>query len=87
MRKTQMRFALVFMFLVAPLAVGAQGQGDRVPSSWTTATVSGAGQPKGYVDPKVLLGVSWRRPGNTGHVGVQAKTRVPGRHSWRSGRT
>lgn len=74
MRKTQMRFALVFMFLVAPLAVGAQGQGDRVPSSWTTATVSGAGQPKGYVEFQKFCSVCHGEgPGIPGTLALQAK--------------
>jgi (+)-pinoresinol hydroxylase len=74
MRKTQMRFALVFMCVVAPLAVRAQGQGERVPSSWTTATVSGAGQPKGYVEFQKFCSVCHGEgPGIPGTLALQAK--------------
>jgi (+)-pinoresinol hydroxylase len=38
--------ALAFFFA----ARVASGQEQRIPSSWTTATVSGEGQPRGYVE-------------------------------------
>jgi (+)-pinoresinol hydroxylase len=39
--------------LVAPVSPGqqpAENAGQRIPSSWTTTTVSGEGQPRGYVE-------------------------------------
>ena len=47
MIKIGMRLAIVCCCLVAARSVAAQEQ--RIPSSWTTATVSGEGQPRGYV--------------------------------------
>ena len=48
MRNAGVRLAIACVCLFAAQAVGAQEQ--RVPSSWTTATVSGESQPRGYVE-------------------------------------
>jgi mono/diheme cytochrome c family protein len=43
-----MRLAIAFVCLFAAWAVAAQEQ--RITSSWTVTTVSGQGQPRGYVE-------------------------------------
>ncbi len=48
MKKTAAFLVAGLFALLAPHAIKAQE--ERVPSSWTTATVSGQGQPKGYVE-------------------------------------
>ena len=48
MKKTAAFLVVGLFALLAPNAIKAQE--ERVPSSWTTATVSGQGQPKGYVE-------------------------------------
>jgi len=48
MKKTAAFLVAGLCALLAPNAIKAQE--ERVSSSWTTATVSGQGQPKGYVE-------------------------------------
>jgi mono/diheme cytochrome c family protein len=41
---------ITFALILAAYRGVAQDQGQRVASSWTTAAVSGQGQPRGYVE-------------------------------------
>jgi len=51
-RKLAVLTALAFAGISAshPAAAAPQQEGQRIASSWTTHTVSGQGQPKGYVE-------------------------------------
>lgn len=52
----------------------AQDQGQRIPSSWTTATVSGQGQPRGYVEyQKYCSACHGEGVGKPGTTALQAK--------------
>jgi (+)-pinoresinol hydroxylase len=48
----------------------AQDPGQRIPSSWTTTTVSGVGQPRGYVEYQKYCSAC-HAPG-VGHPGTMA---------------
>jgi len=42
--------AIALAWLLGGLTSAAQDQGQRIPSSWTTTTISGEGKPRGYVE-------------------------------------
>jgi (+)-pinoresinol hydroxylase len=65
-----MGVALVLFFAARPAAA----QGERIPSSWTTSTVSGAGQPHGYVEyQKYCSMCHGEGVGKPGTLALQAK--------------
>ena len=70
--KTLGKFLAVALFvIVAARAVGAQ---ERIASSWTTATVSGQGQPRGYVEyEKFCSACHGEGVGRPGTLALQAK--------------
>ena len=70
--KTLGTFLAVALFVVvAAQAVGAQ---ERIASSWTTATVSGQGQPRGYVEyEKFCSACHGEGVGRPGTLALQAK--------------
>ncbi|HXW62771.1 MAG TPA: cytochrome c [Candidatus Acidoferrales bacterium] len=52
----------------------AQDQGQRIPSSWTTTTVSGQGQPRGYVEyQKYCSACHGAGVGRPGTMALEAK--------------
>ncbi|HTR47240.1 MAG TPA: cytochrome c [Verrucomicrobiae bacterium] len=62
---------VAFLTLSAP---GAAAQGERIASSWTVATVSGQGQPKGYVEyQKFCSACHGEGVGRPGTLALQAK--------------
>ena len=72
MIKIGMRLAIVCCCLVAARGVAAQEQ--RIPSSWTTATVSGEGQPRGYVEYQKFCSMCHGEgDGKPGTMALQAK--------------
>ena len=70
--KTLGKFLAVALFvMVAARAAGAQ---ERIASSWTTATVSGQGQPRGYVEyEKFCSACHGEGVGRPGTLALQAK--------------
>jgi len=70
--KTLGKFLAVALFvMVAAQAAGAQ---ERIASSWTTATVSGQGQPRGYVEyEKFCSACHGEGVGRPGTLALQAK--------------
>jgi (+)-pinoresinol hydroxylase len=70
--KTLGTFLAVALFvMVAAQAAGAQ---ERVASSWTTSTVSGQGQPRGYVEyQKFCSACHGEGVGRPGTLALQAK--------------
>lgn len=70
--KTLGKFLAVALFvIVAARAAGAQ---ERIASSWTTATVSGQGQPRGYVEyEKFCSACHGEGVGRPGTLALQAK--------------
>jgi len=70
--KTLGKFLAVALFvIVAARAAGAQ---ERIASSWTTATVSGQGQPRGYVEyEKFCSACHGEGVGRPGTQALQAK--------------
>jgi mono/diheme cytochrome c family protein len=71
MRRIETQLAIIFLCLSA---ASAQAQGDRVPASWTEATVSGAGQPSGYVQFQKFCSVCHGEgPGMPGTLALQSK--------------
>jgi (+)-pinoresinol hydroxylase len=75
MRKTGISLAVALLAMVAAQAVAAQGQeGQRIASSWTPATVSGEGQPKGYVEyERFCSACHGEGVGRPGTLALQAK--------------
>ncbi|HXQ26739.1 MAG TPA: cytochrome c [Candidatus Acidoferrales bacterium] len=72
MIKIGMRLAIVCVCLFAARAAAAQEQ--RIPSSWTTATVSGQGQPRGYVEYQKFCSMCHGEGvGKPGTLALQAK--------------
>ena len=64
---------LIAWVLGAPIG-DAQDQGQRIPSSWTTTTVSGQGQPRGYVEyQKYCSACHGPGAGRPGTMALQAK--------------
>jgi len=70
--KTLGKYLAVALFMiVAARAAGAQ---ERIASSWTTATVSGQGQPRGYVEyEKFCSACHGEGVGRPGTLALQAK--------------
>ena len=70
--KTLGKFLAVALFvIVAARAAGAQ---ERIASSWTTATVSGQSQPRGYVEyEKFCSACHGEGVGRPGTLALQAK--------------
>jgi len=50
MKHTGLLWVIALAAILAAHGSAAQDQGVRIPSSWTTTTVSGQGQPAGYVE-------------------------------------
>jgi len=74
MKKTAMIAALAFASALATEHAGAQDQGQRIASSWTVATVSGQGQPRGYVEyQKYCSACHGEGVGKPGTLALQAK--------------
>jgi mono/diheme cytochrome c family protein len=75
MRKAGISFAVALFAMFVAQAVAAQGQeGQRIASSWTTATVSGEGQPKGYVEyERFCSACHGEGVGRPGTLALQAK--------------
>ncbi len=74
MKKTAMIAALAFACALAADQAGAQDQGQRITSSWTVATVSGQGQPRGYVEyQKYCSACHGEGVGKPGTLALQAK--------------
>ncbi len=74
MKKAGMFWAYVFLCFIMAREVRAQAQGDRVPASWTETTVSGAGQPRGYVEFQKFCSVCHGAgPGMPGTLALQSK--------------
>lgn len=72
MKHLAMLFAIAWV-LGAPIG-DAQDQGQRIPSSWTTTTVSGQGQPRGYVEyQKYCSACHGPGAGRPGTMALQAK--------------
>jgi len=72
MRTAGLRWATLLLCLFAAQTAGAQGQ--RIESSWTTATVSGQGEPRGYVEyQKVCSMCHGEGAGKPGTLALQAK--------------
>jgi len=67
--------ALTFVFVLgAAQSASAQGEGVRVKSEWVRATVSGEGQPKGYVQYQDYCSMCHGEgPGRPGTMALQAK--------------
>jgi len=74
MKKIVLIAALVFACALAAVQAGAQDQGQRIASSWTVATVSGQGQPRGYVEyQKYCSACHGEGVGKPGTLALQAK--------------
>ncbi|HKV04206.1 MAG TPA: cytochrome c [Candidatus Acidoferrales bacterium] len=72
MRGVGLRLAVAVASLLAARTVAAQGQ--RMPSSWTTATVAGEGQPTGFVEyQKYCSMCHGEGVGRPGTLALQAK--------------
>ncbi|MFY9689393.1 MAG: cytochrome c [Candidatus Acidiferrales bacterium] len=68
--------AAVVFLLAAPIAFTQDGaaQGEHVKSAWVRATVSGEGQPKGYVQYQDYCSMCHGEgPGRPGTMALQAK--------------
>jgi len=66
------RMALAVLLGAASMV--AQDAGQRIPSSWTTTTVSGEGQPRGYVEyQKYCSACHGPGVGRPGTMALQAK--------------
>jgi len=73
MKHVGMLFAFAWALLGPPIGE-AQDQGQRIPSSWTTTTVSGQGQPRGYVEyQKYCSACHGPGAGRPGTMALQAK--------------
>ena len=74
MRHVSVLSAIAFAWVLsAPLGT-AQDQGQRIPSSWTTTTVSGQGEPRGYVEyQKYCSACHGPGAGRPGTMALQAK--------------
>lgn len=65
---------LVCAIAISLVAHATAGQGERITSSWTTATVSGQGQPRGYVEyQKYCSMCHGEGVGKPGTLALQAK--------------
>jgi (+)-pinoresinol hydroxylase len=72
MSKAAITLAVGLFVIFAAKAAGAQEQ--RIASSWTPATVSGQGQPKGYVEyQKFCSACHGEGVGKPGTMALQAK--------------
>jgi (+)-pinoresinol hydroxylase len=72
MSKAAITLAVGLFVIFAAKAVGAQEQ--RITSSWTPATVSGQGQPKGYVEyQRFCSACHGEGVGKPGTMALQAK--------------
>jgi len=71
-RIAQTCLAAAFICLLAPRVVSAQDQ--RIAPSWTTSTVSGDGQPRGYVEyQRFCSACHGEGIGKPGTLALQAK--------------
>lgn len=71
MSKAAICLVMATAVLFAARAVGAQ---EKVTSSWTVATVSGQGQPKGYVEyQKYCIACHGEGVGRPGTLALQTK--------------
>lgn len=71
MKKGAIFLAVMICFAIAAKTASAQ---ERVISSWTTATVSGQGQPRGYVEyQKFCSACHGDGVGRPGTLALQAK--------------
>ncbi len=74
MKHVSMLFAIAFAWVIGVPIGEAQDQGQRIPSSWTTTTVSGQGQPRGYVEyQKYCSACHGPGAGRPGTMALQAK--------------
>lgn len=72
LNKVGVRLTLILVCLF--LARAAEAQGERIPSSWTTQTVSGEGQPQGYVQYQRFCSMCHGEGiGKPGTLALQAK--------------
>jgi (+)-pinoresinol hydroxylase len=72
MSKAAITLAVALFAIFAATAAGAQEQ--RITSSWTPATVSGQGQPKGYVEyQRFCSACHGEGVGKPGTMALQAK--------------
>jgi len=72
MKKLGFLFGAAIVFIFAAQALNAQEQ--RISSSWTVATVSGQGQPRGYVEYQKYCSVCHSEGvGKPGTMALQAK--------------
>jgi mono/diheme cytochrome c family protein len=72
MSKAAITLAVALFAIFAATAIGAQEQ--RITSSWTPATVSGQGQPKGYVEyQRFCSACHGEGVGKPGTMALQAK--------------
>jgi (+)-pinoresinol hydroxylase len=72
MSKAAITLAVALFVIFPATAVGAQEQ--RITSSWTPATVSGQGQPKGYVEyQRFCSACHGEGVGKPGTMALQAK--------------
>jgi len=75
MKNTGIGLAVAFAFLLAAHThTAAAQQGERVKSAWVKATVSGEGQPRGYVEYQNYCSMCHGEgPGKPGTMALQAK--------------
>jgi mono/diheme cytochrome c family protein len=74
MKQARILFVIAFAWLGGARFSAAQDQGQRIPSSWTTTTVSGAGEPRGYVEyQKFCSACHGPGAGRPGTMALQAK--------------
>jgi (+)-pinoresinol hydroxylase len=67
-------WVIAFASILGAHISAAQDQGQRIPSSWTTTTVSGQGQPPGYVEyQKYCSACHGAGTGRPGTMALQAK--------------
>jgi (+)-pinoresinol hydroxylase len=73
MKHARTLWLIAFASILGAHLSAAQDQGQRVPSSWTTTTVSGQGQPRGYVEyQKYCSACHGPGPGRPGTAALQA---------------
>lgn len=71
MKKAGMRIAVALVVLIATRVVGAQ---EKVTPSWTVSTVSGQGQPRGFVEyQRYCSACHGEGVGRPGTLALQAK--------------
>jgi len=74
MKHARILSAIAFAWLLGASFGAAQDPGQRIPSSWTTTTVSGQGEPRGYVEyQKFCSACHGPGAGRPGTMALQAK--------------